>query len=150
MKVQELCSTKVSTVRSDTPLVEAARKMREDHVGDLVVIDDRDGGSIPTGILTDRDIVVGVLAKDDAHLSTLDVGDVVLGSLVTATGDEDVADVLHRMRSFGVRRVPVVDDRGQLTGILTLDDVLAGLADELSRAANIIKRQPGREVERRP
>jgi CBS domain-containing protein len=124
--------------------------MREEHVGDLVVVENDGDRVVPVAMLTDRDIVVGVLARDATHLKTLDVGDVVLGTLVTASADEDIGDVLHRMRSFGVRRVPVVDATGTLVGIISLDDVLAGLADELAQAARIVKLQPDRESVRRP
>lgn len=150
MKVFELCKRTVACVRRDESLLEAARKMREAHVGDLVVVDDRDNLRVPVAMLTDRDIVVGVVANDAAHIGELDVGDVVGDGLVTATEDEDVADVLRRMRSFAVRRVPVVDETGSLRGIITLDDVLAGLADELAEAASLMMRQRVREAERRP
>lgn len=150
MKVFELCKRNVSCVRRDESLVEAARRMREEHVGDLVVVEDRNNVCVPVSMLTDRDIVIGVLANDGDHINTLDVGDVVDDTLVTATEDEDVAEVLRRMRSFGIRRVPVVDSAGGLKGILSLDDVLAGLADELAEAASLMLRQRAREVERRP
>jgi CBS domain-containing protein len=150
MKVQELCKRSVSCVRRDESLVEAARRMREEHVGDLVVVEDRNNIRVPVSMLTDRDIVIGVLANDTDHINTLDVGDVIDDNLVTATEDEDVADVLRRMRSFGIRRVPVVDESGGLRGILSLDDVLAGLADELAEAASLMLRQRSREFERRP
>ena len=71
--------------------------------------------------------------------------------LVTATEDEDIGVVLHRMRSFGVRRVPVVDgESGALRGIVTLDDALAGLADELATMASLASHQREREPARRP
>jgi len=146
----ELCKRTVACVRRDESLAEAARRMRQEHVGDLVVVEDRNNRRVPVAMLTDRDIVVGVFARDTKHLDALDVGDVVQDLLVTATEDEDVGAVLRRMRSFGVRRVPVVDDAGALTGILALDDVLAGLADELAEAASLMLRQQKHEVERRP
>jgi CBS domain-containing protein len=124
--------------------------MREEHVGALVVVEQREHGRRPVGILTDRDIVVGVFAKDESHVGTLDVGDVMTPEPVTATSDEDVGDVLRRMRSFGVRRVPVVDASGMLEGIVTLDDIMAGLSEELAAAASLVTRQPEREVRRRP
>ena len=110
----------------------------------------RDNLRIPVAMLTDRDIVIGVLAKDTEHLEQLSVGDVVSDDLITANEDEDVGDVLRRMRSFAVRRIPVLDDLGALKGILSLDDVLAGLADELAEVAQLMLRQRHREVEKRP
>jgi CBS domain-containing protein len=124
--------------------------MREEHVGDLVVVEEREGRRVPVGILTDRDIVVGVLAKDGDHAKLLDVGDVIGGMLVTATEDEDIKPVLRRMRSFGVRRVPVVDETGGLSGVLSIDDVIAALSDEIAEVAALVSRQPSRESDRRP
>jgi CBS domain-containing protein len=124
--------------------------MREEHVGDLVVVDEREGRRVPVGVITDRDIVVGILAKDGEHAKHLDVGDVIGGTLVTATEDEDLKPVLRRMRSFGVRRVPVVDDTGGLTGILSIDDVIAALSDEIAEVAALVSRQASRESDRRP
>ena len=150
MKVYEICERDVATAHLDEPLLAAARRMREEHTGDLVVVEERDGSAVPVAVLTDRDIVVGVLAKDGSHLDTLDVGDVVRRDLVTATEDEDVGDVLRRMRSFGVRRVPVVGDGGVLVGVLSLDDVFAGIVEELADAASLAAQQRLRERERRP
>jgi CBS domain-containing protein len=150
MKVFEICKRTVACVGRSESLVEAARKMREAHVGDLVVVEDRDNLRVPVAMLTDRDIVVGVIANNYTELDKLDVGDVVGDVIVTATEDEDVGDVLRRMRSFAVRRVPVVDASGALKGIVALDDVLAGLADELAEAASLTMRQRIREAERRP
>lgn len=150
MKALEILTRHVAVVRRDEPLLDAIRKMREEHVGALVVVEDRGGAHVPIGMLTDRDIVVGVLAKDVAHVQKLDVGDVMTSDLVTATADEDVGDVLRRMRSFGVRRVPVVDAAGALEGVVSLDDVLAGLSDELAEVAALASRQREREPARRP
>lgn len=149
MKVLELLTRHVATTRRDEPLLTAIERMREEHVGALVVVEDGDARK-PIGMLTDRDIVVGVLAKDVSHVATLDVGDVMSTEPVTATGDEDVGEVLRRMRSFGVRRVPVVDAAGALEGLLSLDDVLLGLSDELAEAASLVSRQREHEPERRP
>lgn len=150
MRVGEICVRTVSHVTRGTSVVEAARRMREEHVGDLVVVDASDGSPRPVGLLTDRDVVVGILASDADHLRSLDVGDVIGGTLVTASEDEDLAPVLKRMRSFGVRRVPVVDERGGLIGILSVDDVLPALSDELAELAALMSRQAQREPERRP
>lgn len=150
MRVLELLTKHVAVARRDEPLLTAIERMREEHVGALVVVDESDDKRKPIGMLTDRDIVVGVLAKDASHVRTLDVGDVMTGDPVTATADEDVRDVLRRMRSFDVRRVPVVDSAGALEGVLSLDDVLVGLSDELAEAASLVSRQRQHEPERRP
>jgi Mg/Co/Ni transporter MgtE len=80
----------------------------------------------------------------------LDVGDVMGSSLVTAYEEEDLAPVLRRMRTFGVRRLPVVDAEGSLTGVLSVDDVIPALSEEMADLAALVSRQAEREPERRP
>ncbi len=147
MLVGKHCTRNVITIRKPESVVEAARRMRQYHVGDLVVVEgERD---IPIGVLTDRDLVVSVLANDVEHLTKLDVGDVLTHEVMVAREDEDVSDVLYRMQKRGVRRVPVVDRAGALTGIFTLDDVLGLLADDMASVFALVKRQRQREAERR-
>ena len=150
MRVGDICSREVSHVLADVPILEASRRMRAEHVGDLVVVEERAGRRVPVGVLTDRDIVIAVLAKDVAHVTTLDVGDVVQGPLVTTREDEDLRPVLGRMRKFGVRRAPVVDDAGGLVGVLSIDDALVALVDEMAEVAALVSRQRHHERERRP
>jgi predicted transcriptional regulator len=152
MRVSEICNRQVSYVGRDVGILEAARRMREEHVGDLIVVEPSGDGVVPVGVITDRDVVVGVLARDSDHVRTLDVGDVIApdGAVVSATEDEDLGPALHRMRSWGVRRLPVVDTKGVLTGVLSIDDVIAALVDELSEVAALVADQPRRESEKRP
>jgi CBS domain-containing protein len=149
MTAGELCIREVVIVRREQSIIEAARLMREHHVGDLVIIEEEDGQRIPVGILTDRDLVVGVLALDLDHLHTLAVGDVVIADLVTAREEESYADVIKRMRSFGVRRIPVVNEKGGLEGILSMDDLLGQISEELSDLAGLIAREQDRERDQR-
>jgi CBS domain-containing protein len=147
MLVGKHCTRNVITIRKSESVVEAAQRMRQYHVGDLVVVEgERD---VPVGVLTDRDLVVGILAKNLDHLTQLEVGDVVIHEVMVAHEGEDVSDVLHRMQKRGVRRVPVVDRAGALSGIFTLDDVLGLLADDMATVFALVKRQRQREVERR-
>jgi CBS domain-containing protein len=125
--------------------------MREEHVGDFVVVEKDGERLVPVAVLTDRDVVIGILAKDAEHLRALDVGDVIEeGTLVTACEDEDIGAVLHRMRSFGVRRVPIVDHEGTLSGVLSIDDVIPALSDEIADVAALVSQQAQRELAHRP
>jgi CBS domain-containing protein len=145
MTVGELCNRQVVVARSDERLVEAARRIREFHVGTLVVVDEQDGRRIPVGIVTDRDFVVRVLAEDGRDAGTLVVGDVMSEPLVTAREQEGLLEALKRMRSFGVRRLPIVNDRGGLEGILTFDDLVDLVAEELSDLSGLVAREQKRE-----
>jgi CBS domain-containing protein len=148
MRVGKLCKRDVVTVRKNHSLVEAARRMRDLHVGDVVVVEgDRD---IPIGILTDRDIVVGVIAKDPPDLAKLEVRDVLTTELITARADEDVEEVLDRMKRHRIRRIPVVDVSGSLVGIFTVDDLLALVSKDFATLTKLVSAQRAAEAEKRP
>lgn len=149
MDVREACSKKVVTIRKDNTLIEAARSMREHHVGDLVVVESRGEEQIPIGILTDRDIVVAVIAKDMDHFHKLAVGDVMSFDLVTAHEDDNLGDILERMGTCGVRRVPVVTQSGTVVGILTFDDIVCLLGKQMKDLATLVCSQTYREREER-
>ena len=137
MTAGELCSCTVVFAERDMGLVEAARLMRDHHVGALVVVDQANGKRVPVGVLTDRDIAVAVVAKEvDAR--TLRVGEVMSGEPITVREQDSVLDALRLMRERGVRRVPVTDAQGALVGILAADDVLEAVADQLGDLARAI------------
>ena len=137
------------TARGAEGLLDAARRMRALHVGCVIVVDGAEGGRRPVGILTDRDIVVGVLAHMDEKLHLLRVDDVMTRSLVLAREGEDLDDVLRRMRAKGVRRVPVVDSSGILKGVIALDDILEHVKEQIDAMAALIGRERSREEETR-
>jgi CBS domain-containing protein len=120
--------------------------MRDQHVGNLVVVDERELGRVPIGIVTDRDLVLEVLATGrDAH--TAKVSDVMTRDPVTIEDTMDVEHGLERMRKHGIRRLPVVDRSGSLVGILTLDDVLELLEEQVSGLVRLVVQEQRREVE---
>jgi CBS domain-containing protein len=123
--------------------------MREAHVGDLIVVEENGSHRVPVGMITDRDIVVGVVAKEVTEFAKLAVGDVLLGELVIARSDEDLSDALGRMRRHGIRRIPVVDKQGNLEGIFTLDDLLAVLTHDLESVVRLLARQAEHERQTR-
>jgi len=148
MTAGELCSRTVVFAERDMGLVEAARLMRDHHVGALVVVDQANGKRVPVGVLTDRDIAVAVVAKEvDAR--TLRVGEVMSGEPITVREQDSVLDALRLMRERGVRRVPVTDAQGALVGILAADDVLEAVADQLGDLARAIASGRAREARAR-
>ncbi len=129
----------------DQPLAEAARMMRDNHVGALVVLDRHDPQRHPRAILTDRDIVRGQLIKE-ADLHCLNVGDVMTHNPLVLSLDMGLSEGIAALRSRGVRRAPVVDASGGLVGIVTLDDLLPALAGKLQDLAKLMgtqSRKPG-------
>lgn len=148
MPVGEFCNCEVVIADLTTPVLEAASLMRQYHVGNVVVVDEVDGMRVPIGIVTDRDIVIEVVANG-LDPATITVGEIMGDRLVTAHADEGLFETMQLMRRKGVRRVPVVDERGALAGILALDDVVALLAEEMNEVAQIIAREQVREAEAR-
>ncbi len=137
MKVESFFTRNVVTAGLDTTIYEAARLMRSEHVGDVVVVDENDSDK-PMGILTDRDIVVSVLAPD-LDTKTITVGDAMSERLATIRLTDDLSDAIAIMGEASVRRLPVVDERKKLVGVLSLDDIVRVLGrymDKLSRLAD--------------
>ncbi len=150
MRVDDLCNRTVIVISKDATIRQAAERMREHHVGALVVVtDERVRAPRPLGLLTDRDLGVSVLAQAPDDVARLLVGDVMTSDLLTAQEGELVTDVLVRMRERGVRRAPVVDADGVLAGIFALDDVIGLLSDLLQDISAIVYGQPFKERERR-
>jgi signal-transduction protein with cAMP-binding, CBS, and nucleotidyltransferase domain len=145
MRVNQICTHSVVTCRRDTSALELAVIMRDRHVGDVIVVDDDgDGGAKPVGIVTDRDLVVRVMAQG-VDPGLLKADDLVRDELEIALDSEFAFDAICRMRGKGVRRLPVVDSRCRLIGILAADDVVRFLTEELSAIARIMPRQIQRE-----
>lgn len=150
MRAGNICTHTVSVIDGNTTVMDAARRMRGDHVGDLVVVEDHGGRLLPVGILTDRDIVVGLVARGLEGLDRLLVSDVLVRPLVTVNEDEDSMTVAKRMRENNVRRVPVLDARGELVGILSVDDLIGVLHAELEQLASLVGHQHRTEELVRP
>jgi len=146
MNIGEICNREVVVAYRDTRLIEAARLMREHHVGSLVIVVDRLSERVPVGIITDRDIVVAVVAKGlDARALT--VSDVInAGGALVVREQDGLPDALRLMREKGVRRVPVVTKSGALAGIVTIDDVLELVAEELHDLVRTVGQERARET----
>lgn len=142
MDVAQLFSRDSVTVRETDEITEAARLMREHHVGYLVVVaPDLAGSTVrPVGVLTDRDIVVGVVARE-VNPRTLLVRDAMTRNPVVLNASDQLPTALQEMRRIGVRRMPVVGKLGELLGVLSIDDVLDALSAELGNLAGAIRNE---------
>ena len=147
MRTGQVCNRTVVVVAKDTTLADAAKLMREHHVGSLVVAQNTYGRK-PVGIVTDRDMVVEVMAAD-LDYRTLTVGEIMGDKLVVARESDDTLDTLKLMRARGVRRLPVVTEKGDLAGIVTIDDLLEIVAEELEDVVHAIGNEQTRESKRR-
>lgn len=144
MNISDICTADTISCTRDETVQGAALLMRKHHVGDLVVVDRANEDAIPVGIVTDRDIVVSVIALglDPASLM---VGDIMTDDLLTCREDDDVYQTIEHMRLRGIRRVPVVNHKGALAGIVSADDLLEFLADEMGDLSRISGSQQAHE-----
>jgi CBS domain-containing protein len=149
MAIGELCNREVVVVTRETSVADAAQLMRHHHVGDVVVVMEEGGQRTPVGILTDRDVVVEVVAAG-LDPTTLTVGEIMAPGLASVQEKTGVFEAIRYMRDKGVRRLPVVGEGGVLIGILALDDLLELLAEELGALARLVAREQNREAESRP
>jgi CBS domain-containing protein len=144
MRIGEMCTTQTIVCTREESVQGAALLMRTHHVGDVVVVEQPNGERVPSGILTDRDIVVSVIALGLDPASLL-VGDIMTDDLLTCSENDDVYETIERMRMRGIRRVPVVNADGALTGIVSADDLLGFLAEEMGELARIGPHQQSQE-----
>ena len=148
MNIGELCSRVVVLARRDTPLSEVAKLMREHHVGSVVIVEDSERGRLPLGILTDRDIVIEVIAMD-LDCTVVTAADIMSGELVTVQENESTLGALRLMRRRGIRRVPVLTSAGTLAGIVTLDDIMEIVAEEFDDISKTIASGQSKEAHSR-
>lgn len=141
----DICTRIVTIVYPSMAVGEAARLLREHRVGSLVVVEEASPDQrVVVGMLTDRDIALGVVAADrDPH--GMRVGDIMSRDVLTAREQDSVLDLLASMRRKGVRRIPVTNARGTLIGIVALDDVLEIVAQEMQAVASAVGASQNRE-----
>jgi len=146
MSIGEFCNREVVYALRDTTVMEAAALMRSHHVGSLVVVDVVGGGKRkPVGIVTDRDIIVEVTATG-LDPKTMTTGDIMSSQLAMVREEDTVEQTMEMMRFKGVRRLPVVDRDGGLAGIITIDDLLELVAENLIELTRIISREQAEEA----
>ncbi|HVJ67648.1 MAG TPA: CBS domain-containing protein [Caulifigura sp.] len=140
MSVKAICAKSVDTASPEESAQSAASRMHDRKVGTLVVVDE---ANHPIGMLTDRDLTVRVVAAGRVPEATT-VQDVMSPSPVTVTEATSLENSLATMRRAGVRRVPVVDSRDRLVGLLSIDDVLILLHKEFSEISRLlVESSPG-------
>lgn len=145
MPVSEICNREVVVVQRNDTALEAAKLMRQHHVGDVLVVEDSNGVRIPVGIITDRDLIMAIMAPE-LDGSVITVGDIMAQELVTANGSTGIFEAIQYMRQKSVRRLPIVNESGGLIRILTLDDLLELLSEELLEIAKLVRNEQQKET----
>ena len=148
MTIGTICNREVITVQRDATVLHASVLMRQHHVGDVVVIENRKNKTVPIGIVTDRDIVVELVATE-LDCKVITVGDIIITKLIVVKDSANVFEAIQLMANKGVRRLPVVDEDGGLVGIITLDDLLLLLSKELATLNKLVTREQKNEATKR-
>lgn len=146
MPIGEFCNRVVVIADRNSTVMEAARLMREHHVGNIVVVDETNGVKFPVGIVTDRDIVLEIVVNQ-LDPETVLLGEIMAEGLATVRERDGVFDTMQLMRRKGVRRIPVIDDKGALAGIVAVDDLVGLLAEEMSELSKLIVHQQAHEAQ---
>ncbi|MCL9683619.1 CBS domain-containing protein [Legionella maioricensis] len=149
MKIGEYCNRDVIIINGDESVKFAAELMRTHHVGDVVLVEEHEGDRIPIGIVTDRDLVLEVMALG-LNANELIVRDIVTRSVLVVYEEDSLFDCLELMRNKGVRRLPVVNEDNSLIGIISMDDITALLAGMLYNVVRTVDHQQKNEIKQRP
>jgi CBS domain-containing protein len=149
MSAGTLCNREVIIAERTGSVLEAAQLMRQRHVGDVIVTEARNGHRIPVGIVTDRDIVIEVVAKG-LRPQEVKIADIMSPEVAAVDEHAGVFETIQLMRTKGVRRMPIVDKEGSLVGMLSIDDLLELLAEEMTALSRVTPHARATEARARP
>jgi CBS domain-containing protein len=145
LKIRDVAVHQPVTARASESIGTCARRMHDEHVGCLVVVEANDGSEFPVGMLTDRDIAIEVVAFG-LDPATMTAGDVMSERPAVVEEDDDLLDALAHRRERGVRRLPVVRPDGALAGVLALDNLLEALGEEIDGVIGVMRAQRTKEL----
>lgn len=140
MRVGDICNHHAVIIGKTDSIFSAAVLMRDQHVNYIVVVESSGGRNIPVGSITDRDIVVKMVANS-VDLHSVTIGEAMNASLLLADEHDSVVSTLKRMRHKGLRHIPVINPCRALIGILSIDDILDRLAEQLNDIGYIIAQE---------
>ncbi len=148
MNIGEVCTREVYMVNRGEPLRQAAQEMRRRNVGCIIVVETYGKSVVPVGIVTDRDIA-RALPEHPTNLAALPVADIMTPDPLVLRESESIVGAIERLRERGVRRAPVIAGGGDLVGIVSTDDLLGVISEQLASLARLVDRQM-RKVSDRP
>jgi CBS domain-containing protein len=135
MPVGDLGPDEVVTTERDSTLSDVAEQLRTENVGAAVVAEDDE----PVGIVTDRDIALAVAESDE--VASMSAEEVMTEDPAALPEDAEAMEISRTIEEQNVRRIPVVDENDQLTGIVTLDDLVATIGEQLDNVSETIEAQ---------
>jgi len=136
--IDDIMEEDVVTVQPDTPVPTVTAQMETEDVGAVVVVDDNE----PQSVVTDREVALAL--EDTPDLADKTAEDLMSDEMVTGEQQMSVYEALQQLSEENIRRLPIVDENGDLTGIVTLDDIIVLIGEEMQDAADIIQTQSPR------
>lgn len=143
--VRNLVHRSVVAVEEDANLEDVARLMRENHVGDVVVVEIRDGKPYPIGMITDRDLALEIVGQS-VSAEAVTAGDIMMKSVSVARENDNIFEIIKLMNQQGIARLPIISEEGDLIGIVTARRLLQFLIEEMHELATISERQREKEI----
>lgn len=140
MFVGQYCDKKISTLTQDSSILDAAKVMRKNHVGEVIIVENKMGNTIPVGLITDRDIVVEILAME-IDIETINLGSVMCIELITVNYDSSLNKALEIMQHYGIRRAPVVGNDGGLIGIINIEAVIKVVSQDMAKILKLFNNE---------
>lgn len=134
--MEQTKKTKVICVDTMATVTDAAKLMRDNHVGDVVIVGMHNGKTIPVGMLTDRDITIETCAQD-VPPEKIQVGDIMTKPVDAAHETDDIFQLIKKMKAHGVSRLPIVNKDGELVSIVNANQILKNLVKALNDLANL-------------
>lgn len=147
MNLASLCSREVVGISANASLREAAKLMCDEHVGALVVVTSEQPPQV-VGIVTDRDLALETLGREQPASGLL-IGHLVRGRPLGVPGNVGIREAAASMEEGGVRRLLVLDDDGGVVGIVSADDLIHAIADDLATLAKSLRSGIAREASER-
>ncbi|POB12704.1 cyclic nucleotide-binding/CBS domain-containing protein [Halobacteriovorax sp. DA5] len=139
MAIKDIIQKDVVIINSNATLKDAAKQMYEKHVGAIVVVDNITGKkNTPVGILTDRDIAIS-FGKEGKIEPYSKVSEIMTQNVVLCTPKDSIVDTIKKMQANGIKRIPVVNSRDQIVGIISSDDIIQRLGNEIHDLSQIVK-----------
>jgi len=149
MTAGEYCNREVTIVEPECRIIDAAKLMRQHHIGTLIVVEREGGKNRPIGIVTDRDLVIEVIAQEVA-LDAVTVSDVMSKEPVQVPEGETLLNTIELMQSRGVRRILVVDAEGSLQGLMSADDAIELIAEAMDNLTKVVRHEIANEQRAHP
>lgn len=143
MSIKSICKTQVATIQKSSSLKDVSELMQQQHVGSVIVTEGLNGKRIPCGIITDRDLALAM--GSSVKPQELRVEQIMRSHPFSVKTNDGIFETCVKMREQGIKRLPVVHEDGSLCGVISADDILSLMGEEINNLAKIIETQTKNE-----